>query len=366
MKLKAIIADDMVLFRRLLSDAMSSLPDVEVAGVAANGAIALRLLEEKKADVVFMDVYMPEMDGLEALKRIRISNPATQVIMVSGVADREADVVIGALRMGALDFIRKPAGPNATANLMTLRKDVERALDVVRARLAPGYKPRARLSTTAQAPGKATAAAPVAARPKVEPGQFSLLAIGSSTGGPEALAKIIPLLPAGFPLPVVIVQHMPPVFTAVLAENLARQSRIRVREAADGDRLESGLALIAPGGRHMTVKKNGGGYLVELNDGQPENSCRPSVDVLFRSLAETFADKWVLSLVLTGMGQDGMKGVEILRKKNKCLSLVQSRETCVIYGMPRAVEENGLADRAVHLDEIARELAALASKNNSI
>lgn len=352
MALKAIVADDTALYRKALSDILGSLPGVEVAGVATNGSLALSLMERVKADVVFLDMYMPKMDGLETLAHLRVSHPAAQVVMVSSVAGRDAGVVVQALRSGALDFIRKPGGANLAANMDTLRAEVERALGAVRARLQPGAV-APKTPAAARAPERVDADAAKAAGP------FALLAIGASTGGPEALAQVIQALPGNFPAPIVIVQHMPPVFTGVLAETMDRQSQIRIREAREGDRVEPGVALLAPGGRHMELRKRGGGAaVVALTDGPPENSCRPSVDALFRSIAASFGDEWVMPVILTGMGVDGFKGVQEL-KRRKCYCITQSRVTCVIYGMPRAVEEGGLSDKVVPLNEMAGEITRM-------
>ena len=355
MAIKVIVADDTALYRKALADILSAMPGVEMAGVATNGALALALMERVKADVIFLDIYMPKMDGLETLAHLRAAYPAAQVVMVSSVAGRDAGVVVQALRAGALDFIRKPGGASLAGNMETLRAEVERALGAVRARLLPGAAARP-VTAKPRAPA-APGGAPSGGAPR-DAGPFALLAIGASTGGPEALAQVIQALPENFPAPIVIVQHMPPVFTGVLAETMDRQARIRVREAKDGDRIAPGVALLAPGGRHMTLRARADGAVVALNDAPPENSCRPSVDALFRSAAACFGGAWVMSVILTGMGVDGLEGVRAL-KKGKCYCMTQSRETCVIYGMPRAVEEGGLSDRVVPLYAMAGEIARM-------
>jgi len=348
MAIKAVIADDSVIFRRVMKEALGRTPDVILAGTAPDGEAAVQMVKAHQADVVFLDIFMPRMDGVQAMARIRAESPRTQIVMVSGVAGRDAAVVVSALKSGALDFISKPTGFDPRKNAEELLAEVERVLAAVRARISPGAQ---RSAEHGRAPARVSTT--------TSPGPFSLVVIGSSTGGPEALAEVIPRLPANFPAPVLIVQHMPPVFTAALAGILQKQSALKVREALDGDKLEPGVALIAPGGSHMVVRKTATGNIIGLTNDPPENSCRPAVDTLFRSIMESWrGGGWVLSVILTGMGVDGRAGVGELKKRN-CYSIVQSRETSLIYGMPAAVEEAGLADSVVHLPAIADEIMRL-------
>lgn len=197
------------------------------------------------------------------------------------------------------------------------------------------------------------------------PMAFNLLAIGASTGGPEALSRLVPNLPGNFPLPVVIVQHMPPVFTEALARDLDRKSALEVKEVADGDAIVPGRVLIARGGCHMIARPEGGGLVAHLDSGPPENSCRPAVDVLFRSLGEAVGGRGVLAVVLTGMGADGMRGVQAL-KQGSCRCITQSASTCVVYGMPQSVDSAGLSDESVDISDMAPRIVSLVGLNRSV
>lgn len=205
------------------------------------------------------------------------------------------------------------------------------------------------------------AAPSMSSRAAPTPTRFGVLAIGVSTGGPKALTEVIPALPGDFPLPIVLVQHMPSLFTKALADDLDRKSALDVREAAEGDLALPGRVLIAPGGRHMVLRNTPEGVAVGINDGPKENSCRPAVDVLFRSVAACYGAQGVLAAIMTGMGSDGMKGVQVLKRKG-CHCLTQSEKSCVVYGMPQAVDAAGLSDESVDLDKIAGRLTALATK----
>ncbi|MDD5676040.1 MAG: CheB methylesterase domain-containing protein, partial [Chitinivibrionales bacterium] len=208
-----------------------------------------------------------------------------------------------------------------------------------------------------QVPRPAAAAPPAQMKGRIlsRPGFFSVCLIGVSTGGPEALSKLIPLLRGPFNVPILCVQHMPPMFTKSLAESLAKKSKLAVSEGQDGEIIKPGAMYIAPGGRHMVVRRSEADMIIGLNDEPPENSCRPSVDVLFRSAAAAYGDRGVLAIVLTGMGSDGCSGVRAL-KRHPCLCLTQTEQTCVVYGMPRAVDEAGLSDKSLSLEAIAEEM----------
>ncbi|VAX24487.1 Chemotaxis response regulator protein-glutamate methylesterase CheB [hydrothermal vent metagenome] len=349
MSIKTLIVDDMVLYRKMLSDVLAEHGDVEVIGVAANGSIALRKMEQSRVDLVFMDMYMPEMNGLETLKHIRQRFPETKVIMISGVASREGDVILEALANGALDFIQKPSGKVFQENLSLMKSELGRVLGLVRANSGAAIKPE-KQATPAQV--KEDSPKPVARfKGAVTPTSFSVVVIGVSTGGPAALTKIIPNLPKNFPAPILMVQHMPPVFTKSLALSLDKKSGLTVKEAEEGEAIVKGKVLIAPGGKHLVASRSSEGAVVKLGNGPAEHSCKPAVDVLFRSVAESYGNEGVMALVLTGMGSDGASGVEALKQKG-CYCITQSEQTCVIYGMPRAVDEAGLSDANIDLEKI--------------
>lgn len=361
--LRALVVDDTILYRRILTDALEGLGDVQVTGTAPQGALALARLEQDPVDLVLLDVEMPEMDGLEALRRIRARFPDISVVMVSGSNTLAANATIQALEQGALDFIRKPDGSDADANRAELREALRPLVRHVRT--------RRNLRGTGPAVGAPPAPRPAPAPPPRLPavpavvGAFDVVGIGISTGGPNALGELVPALPADLPVPLLLVQHMPPGFTASLAEHLAKRSRIAVKEAQDGEALRAGTLYIAPGGHHMVVRSRSGEdgerhRFVGLNTNPPEHSCRPSVDVLFRSLGTQFEGP-VLAVVMTGMGSDGCEGVRALKRRG-CHCLTQSEDTCVIYGMPMAVDEAGLSDERVPLGLLASRISTLVRK----
>jgi two-component system, chemotaxis family, protein-glutamate methylesterase/glutaminase len=344
-KLRVLVVDDSVVYRRMVSEELSRDPGLEVVGTASNGRIALAKLAQLSPDLVILDINMPEMDGLEALKELRKTYPRLPVIMFSSLTERGAAETLEALALGATDYFTKPANEGG----------LEGSLRVIREELIPEIK-------TLCAPLGQTLSTAAARTAGLTPGKPSptrsdtirVLAIGASTGGPNALAEIFTRLPGDLPVPIVIVQHMPPMFTRLLAERLSAQSPIRVQEATSGCQLKPGEAWIAPGDHHMIVVRNGLQYCLLLNQEPPENSCRPAVDVLLRSVAKNFgADS--LTVILTGMGQDGLRGCEFLREAGGQV-LAQDEATSVVWGMPGYVAQAGLADRVLPLSMIAGEI----------
>jgi two-component system chemotaxis response regulator CheB len=377
--LRVLIVDDTLVYRRILSEVVESLPDAVLVGTAPHGRLALSRLEQTPADLVLLDVAMPEMDGLETLRAIRRAFPGTSVIMVSGTNLSSAEITLQCLEQGALDFVHKPEGASAAdsreallAMLRPLFRHVRTRVNLFRGSGMPVSTPAdlepAGPADPASAPSPAPAPAPPSrpARLPPPPERIDIVAIGVSTGGPNALGELIPRLPADFPVPVLLVQHMPPVFTASLAEHLDQRSRLRVREARDGEPILPGTVLIAPGGRHMVVRRSpdpAGGpacAIVGINDQPPVNSCRPSVDVLFRSLASQY-DGNMLAVVMTGMGSDGCEGVRAMKRRG-CLCLTQTEASCVVYGMPLAVDEARLSDERVPLERLAARIDFLVRK----
>ncbi|KMQ52979.1 Chemotaxis response regulator protein-glutamate methylesterase CheB [Chitinispirillum alkaliphilum] len=355
MAIRVMVVDDTVIYRKIASEALGDFSDVEVVCTAPTGDIALRKMSANKIDLVLCDINMPGMDGVKTLEAVRKLYPSTLFVMMSGINTRHADVTIEALQKGALDFIKKPQGSSMDQSRSELRNDLASVLRIVRMRMGLNKpQPGEKKTTFAVAPpvlsktSLSGTAAPI-------PSKFSILAIGVSTGGPEALNKLIPSLPSSFPVPVVIVQHMPVGFTKSLAESLNKKSKLTVVEAQNGDVVLPGKVYVAPGGIHMTVRSRDNATIIGLDDGPAENSCKPAVDVLFRSVASVFESKGVLSVILTGMGSDGVKGVKALKKKG-CYSITQSASSCVVYGMPKAVDDEGLSDKSVDLDTIPIEI----------
>lgn len=365
MPIRVLIVDDTVIYRKILKQAISPLPDVEVGGVAANGSLALKKLAQDEYQLVLLDVQMPEMDGIETLRHIRRDFPEISVVMVSAATEKGSATAIEALNLGAIDLIPKPQGDSAEENLWRLRSELTTVIRAVEIRSLTAGARRGSQQRAAAA-GGGTAVRPAARpqpprrpakRPPLTLG-YKCLVVGSSTGGPEALSRVIPKLPGNLPVPVLLVQHMPPIFTGALAKDLDRKSALRVVEAEAGMRVAPGTVYIAPGGIHMIVEERDDDVVIALDDGPPENSCKPSVDVLFRSIATVCDSKAVLATILTGMGADGERGVRLL-KEGHCYCLAQSPETCVVYGMPQAVDKAGLTDESMDLDAIAPRITEL-------
>ncbi len=341
-RVRVLIVDDSALVRRLLQEVLSSEQDIEVVGTASTASIALSRIAALSPDVVTLDIEMPDMSGLELLAEIRKRAPKLPVIMFSSLTQRGAATTLDALALGATDYVTKPSGAAGR----------EAALEQVRTQLVPKLRvlaPRAMPSVERLTPAQRL--------DRVSFGETqrpSVLAVGCSTGGPNALAEIFSRLPASLAAPVVIVQHMPPLFTRMLADRLAANSPLRVREASHGDVLTPGGVWIAPGDLHMRVERQGLSVVVALDKGPAENSCRPAVDVLFRSVAEVYGDR-TLALVLTGMGQDGLRGAEAISARGGRI-VAQDEASSVVWGMPGAVVRAGLAGSVLPLHEIADDV----------
>ena len=355
-RIRALVVDDTVLYRRVLTEALESTGEAEVVATAPHGRLALARLEQIPVDLVLLDVEMPELDGIATLAEIQKRKDPPVVVMISGHTTRSARNTIHALENGALDFIRKPDGGDPEISRKELVDKLRPLVRHVQTR-----KNLRQVQTAEPVPGPVPT--PMAAPPRT-PGtavEFAAVAVGVSTGGPNALGEMIPHFPGDLPVPVLLVQHMPPGFTASLAEHLERRSRIRVKEGTEGEAVKPGTVYIAPGGKHMVLRRMAdGGLIVGLNDQPPVNSCRPSVDVLFRSMAAQL-DAPVLAVIMTGMGNDGCEGVRALKRQSGyCLS--QTEESCVVYGMPMAVDEAGLSDERVPLDLLANRVVQLVRK----
>lgn len=345
-KIRVLIVDDAVVIRRLVTDSLAQDPDIEVVGTAANGQIALAKIEQVNPDLVTLDMEMPVMNGLQTLAAIRKTYPRLPVIMFSTLTERGASATFEALSLGASDYVTKPANVGS----------VGAAIARVRDELVPKIKGLCRrtpVAPVARTPAIAEARIQSPQRPGA-PARADLLAIGVSTGGPNALAALIPGLAANFPVPIVIVQHMPPLFTALLAERLKAVSGLPAREGVPGALLRPGEIWVAPGGFHMEVEKTADGLRLRTHQGPLENSCRPAVDVLFRSVAQACGPR-ALAVVLTGMGQDGLRGCENIREAGGQI-LAQDEASSVVWGMPGVVSQAGLADKVVPLPEMAGEI----------
>jgi len=340
-KIRVLVVDDSSFTRRILSRIFERDPEIQLAGTACNGVDALGKINEMKPDVVTLDVDMPEMDGMQTLREIVHKYPSVRVIMLSILTERGTNVTLDALMNGASDYVTKPTHSTESAyeqlagQLITKVKQLFPSLN---ARALPAGLSKA--NSVASSP---------ASRPPAE-----ICCIGVSTGGPSALYDIWSLFPRDFPLPVVIVQHMPAMFTHMLAERLDSVCSIPVVEGQDGMMLLPGRAVIAPGGFHMRVARQGRELIVTLDEGPKENSCRPAVDVLFRSIVEVLGGRAVAA-ILTGMGQDGLIGAQMLRAKGAVI-IAQDEATSVVWGMPGAVVAAKVADAVLPLDRIVPEI----------
>jgi two-component system, chemotaxis family, protein-glutamate methylesterase/glutaminase len=362
MSMRVLVVDDTVVFRRVISDALGGIPGVEVVGMAANGKLALARMATLRPDLMTLDVEMPEMDGIQLLEQMRTDGVRTGVIVLSAVTARSRELTIRALELGAFDFVTKPDGATPGANVEQLRARLEPILSAFRQRRMTGAPARREIA----APGRAAAGAPshpaAASAPRAAARSGPpLVLIGVSTGGPNALAELIPALPGNLGAPVFIVQHMPPLFTRPLAASLAAKSLLKVTEAVDGECAQAGHVYIAPGGRHMKLSRGPAGEIVvRITDDPPENNCRPAVDYLFRSAALQFPGQ-AIAIILTGMGSDGTTGMRLLRRGG-CLTIAQDEASCVVFGMPKEAIQAGLVDVVAPLDGIAAAVIRAAGE----
>ncbi|MCB9493956.1 MAG: chemotaxis response regulator protein-glutamate methylesterase [Desulfobacteraceae bacterium] len=359
-KVKILVVDDTIFYRKILSDILKEIPQVEVVGSANTGKVALSKIDSLKPDMITLDVEMPGMNGLEVLEELNRNNSEVGVLMVSTLTGRGSQITIKALELGAFDFIEKPSseGSSMKENMERVKLSLVPIIQAflkrreLKSRLT-GKK--SFLSETAK-PGLKAEAKIVSPRPLSIKSKSEIVAIGISTGGPNALAKMIPMLPADLGVPVLIVQHMPPVFTASLAKSLNSKSKLTVTEASNGEAIEPNKVYIAPGGKQMKIAASNDGLrrLIKITDDPPENSCKPSADYLFRSVADYYVGR-ATGVIMTGMGSDGFKGLVEMHKKNSTI-IAQDEESCTVFGMPKAPIDNGIADIICPLGRIAEEI----------
>jgi two-component system chemotaxis response regulator CheB len=352
-KIRVLVVDDSGVIRRLVTDVLSQESDVEVVGSAKNGRVCLEKVVELKPDIVTMDVEMPVMNGIEAVRELRKTHPRLPVVMFSTLTERGGAATLDALAVGASDYVTKPSNVSS----------FEESKVSVRDQLVPKLRALVGARRVAR-PFVAPPPPPVqAARPRRRTRPYSILAVGSSTGGPDALATMLPSLPADLPVPVLVVQHMPELFTRLLAERLDKMCALSVVEAAEGAPITPGKIIIAPGGRHMVPRRMGTIVQAHLHDDPPENFCRPSVDVMFRAVSSVYGEG-VLGVVLTGMGRDGERGAKAIRDAGGEV-FAQDEATSVVWGMPGAVTQSGQADRVLPLDRIGPDLISVLRRQES-
>jgi two-component system chemotaxis response regulator CheB len=350
-RIRVLIVDDSAVVRRILSDCLSKESDIEVVGTAADPYIARDLILKLNPDVLTLDIEMPRMDGLTFLHKLMQHRPMP-VVVISSLAQHSTAAALQALEEGAVEALGKPAGPYSVGDLEKVVADKVRAAAAARV----GALRPARVPAPAKANGEAAGVAPAA--PVVHIRSSALVAIGASTGGTEAIARVLEHLPANFP-PTVITQHIPAGFSRAFAERLNRLCAMEVKEAEDGDAVRAGRVLIAPGGLHMTLGRSAGGYFVGVKDGPRVCYQRPSVDVLFASVADV-AGKDAIGVLLTGMGSDGAAGLLRMRERG-AKTVAQDEATCVVFGMPREAIRRGAAVDVLPLDGIAPAVLRLVS-----
>lgn len=382
MTVSVLVVDDSGFFRKRLTEILTSSGQIKVVGAATNGREGVELAEKLRPDVITMDYEMPVMDGISAVREIMRKHPIP-VLMFSSLTYEGARVTLDALEAGAVDFLPKNFEEIARDNSQLQKILIDRILDVARSR--PGNRPAAPARPEPSAPASRVPGTSARPRPDIAPRQrpdtpspaapagsaseaeaprrharrgaakhYAVVGIGTSTGGPVALQRVLTALPAAFPAPIVLVQHMPASFTPAFAERLNKLCRIDVRQAEDGDVLRPGLALLAPGGKQMMVENRGGQARIRILPGDERLNYKPCVDVTFGSLARSFPGK-TLGVILTGMGSDGKEGCRMMKQSGSDI-WSQDEKTSVIYGMPMAVAKAGLTDDVLPLDEIGPRL----------
>jgi two-component system, chemotaxis family, protein-glutamate methylesterase/glutaminase len=344
MTIRVVVVDDSALVRSVLTEIINRTPGMEVVGVAADPYQAREVIREQNPDVITLDVEMPRMDGLAFLERLMRLRP-TPVVMISTLTERGAQTTLRALELGAVDFVTKPT--------LAVRARLDEAAREIATKIRGAAQARVSRHAAPVAPARAPGVRPPVAAGQGRLSTSHLIAIGASTGGTEAIREVLTRLPEDFP-GIVITQHMPPGFTASFAARLDSLCHIRVKEASDKERVLQGHAYIAPGGLHMSVERSGGGWLLRVQDGEPVNRHKPSVDVLFRSVARHAGAKAV-GVMLTGMGADGATAMRQMRDSGS-YNLVQDEASCVVFGMPREAINAGAADEVLPLQSISQRL----------
>lgn len=348
-RIRVLVVDDSVVIRRLVTLALEEESSIEIVGTASNGAVALTKISQLRPDLITLDIEMAEMDGLQMLREMRktYGYKDVRVIMFSTLTERGAAATFEALSNGADDYVGKASNEGSLdKSMLSLRQE-----------LIPKIKQFFELQGEVSTPQVhiAPALPQVSAKSSAKT-NAQVVVLGVSTGGPSALSQIIPQFPADFPLPILIVQHMPPVFTRLLAERLQSKSALSIQEAAEGMTVRPGKVLIAPGDYHMRLAREGHEVKVKLDRGELENSCRPAVDVLFRSAAQLYGAT-VVATMLTGMGSDGLKGTKLLKQEGAYV-IAQDEQSSVVWGMPGAVVNAGLANAVLPLSEVVPALLA--------
>jgi len=365
MRIKVLVVDDTILYRKIIKDVLETIPNVEVVGTVNNGKTALSRIKSLKPDILTLDIEMPLMDGIEVLEEIQAQQLDVECVMISSKTQKGSEATIRALELGAFDFIEKPDESTVQKNMEFIKKALSAIISAYSRRLE--FRKKLGNFKAIPTPVKKTESgtdlsinlkdtpAPARKRPFKRTEKSSVIAIGISTGGPNALTKMLPMIPSDIGVPIFLVQHMPPMFSASLAASLDKKCSLKVKEAVNGEVVEPNTVYIAEGGKQMKVA-SGANFtkIIRISDDPPENNCKPSVDYLFRSIAREYGSK-ATCVIMTGMGTDGKLGVKVT-KASGAISIAQSAETCVVYGMPKVVIDAGLADVIAPLEKIADEI----------
>jgi two-component system chemotaxis response regulator CheB len=363
-----MLVDDSSIVRGIVAKLLESAPRIKVVATAANGAIAVTLLSKTECDVIVLDIEMPEMDGITALPKLLAINPNVKIIMSSTLTRRGAEISMKAMSLGAADFLAKPSSGLGAADAFRAELLGKVQAYGARARLArishgpvksTSVTAASKLTTAPLAPrvGGVAPAGPIALRKSIIE-KPTVIAIGASTGGPQALAEVLKSIGHGVTQPIVITQHMPPTFTAILAEHMNRYAGRPAAEAVDGEVLQGGRIYVAPGGFHMLFEAQGTQTIVRLNDGPLENSCKPAVDPMLRSLVDIYKKK-LLTVILTGMGYDGLKGSKVVVEAGGAL-IAQDQASSIVWGMPGAVAQAGICNAVLPLQQIGQAIGRVA------
>ncbi len=353
---RVLVVDDSALYRKVVTASLKAIPNVEVIGSAPDGAICLQKVEHLKPDLITLDLELPDMNGLEILQKLKESNSKVLSIIVSAFTREGGDTTLEALERGAIDFVTKPSGGTPAENAQTLCNDLATKIGAFthlfekNTNVAHPIKKEAKTKTVQD-----TTKRVVKTTKNIEP--CEVVVIGISTGGPEALKKVVPHLPKDFPVPVLIVQHMPPIFTQSLAKSLNTQSELQVREAVNRQVIKPGEVWIAPGGKQMKVVRRDDQVLIKITDDPPILSCKPSVDYLFKSITQVYGPR-SLGVIMTGMGHDGTDGCRDIKRAGGTI-VAQNEDSCVVFGMPRIPIKEGLADATVPVTRIAKRICEL-------
>ena len=369
MPIKILVVDDTILYRKVIGDILKGEDDIEVVGTASNGKIAISRIASLQPDLLTLDIEMPVCNGLEVLEYLRRNHPQISAIMLSSLTRKGGDMTMKALELGAFDFIPKPEGSSMAENQALIREALIPKVKAYARCLSIKHLLKGRVQTPADKilqPSARTAATVKIEAIKTAPAiqrhlPSTIITIGISTGGPNALTRMLPMLSTPVGVPIVIVQHMPPLFTKSLADSLNNKCSLSVKEAEDGEILKNDVVYIAPGGKQMKIVAGTGNHgKVKITDDAPENNCKPSADYLFRSVASLYKER-ATGVIMTGMGNDGTMGLRRIKRHGSPI-IAQNEESCVVYGMPKEAVKAGVVDISVPLNQIAAEIIKTVKK----